>query len=260
MAMAPKNAPVVLQVNELRKVFSRKGTAGVVAVDGISFAVRQGECVGLVGESGSGKSTTSSMIMRMTDPTSGEIMLDGVDVANLSRKHLKELYRHVQMVFQDPRGSFDPRRTLGDGIAEGLRNYQDMSRAQALECAQEMLRHVGLPAEFAQRFAREVSGGQCQRAAIARAMALRPKLLICDEATSALDVTVQQSIVELLGAVREETGMAMLFICHDIALAQTMCDCILVMERGRIVEQGNAREVISNPRHPYTKQLVDSVL
>lgn len=260
MGMAPENAPVVLQVNELKKVFSRKGTADVVAVDGISFEVRAGECVGLVGESGSGKSTTSSMIMRMTDPTSGEIVLDGVNVANLPKKQLKELYRHVQMVFQDPCGSFDPRRTLGDGIAEGLRNYKGASRAQALEQAREMLQHVGLPADFSERFAREVSGGQRQRAAIARAMVLQPKLLICDEATSALDVTVQQSIVELLGRMRRETGMAMLFICHDIALAQTICDRILVMEHGKIVEQGDARQVISNPQHPYTKQLVDSVL
>lgn len=119
---------------------------------------------------------------------------------------------------------------------------------------------MGLPAEFAHRFAREVSGGQCQRAAIARAIALQPKLLVCDEATSALDATVQQSILELLGDIRKETGMAVLFICHDIALAQSICNRILVMERGRIVEQGDAREVIGNPQHPYTKQLVDSVL
>lgn len=134
MVMTSENAPVVLQVSELRKVFSRKGTEDVVAVDGVSFTIHQGECMGLVGESGSGKSTTSSMIMRMVDPSSGEIVLDGIDVVNLPRKRLKELYRHVQMVFQDPRGSFDPRRTLGDGIAEGLRNYQ-ACRAHRLSTA-----------------------------------------------------------------------------------------------------------------------------
>lgn len=253
-------APVVLQVNDLRKVFSRKGTDDVVAVDGSSFSLRAGECVGLVGESGSGKSTTSSLIMRMIEPTAGKVMLDGVDVFALPTRKLSDLYRHVQMVFQDPRGSFDPRRTLGAGIAEGLRNYRGMSRTAALARAKELLEHVGLPAEFSKRYAREVSGGQCQRAAIARAIALEPKLLICDEATSALDVTVQQGIVSLLGRLRAESGMAVLFVCHDIALAQQMCDRILVMAGGKIVESGDAHTVISNPQHPYTRQLVDSVL
>jgi peptide/nickel transport system ATP-binding protein len=166
----------------------------------------------------------------------------------------------MQMVFQNPVDSFDPRCTLGDGISESLINH-GRSREQAKKITENLLALCGLPAEFADRYPHEVSGGQCQRAAIARALAIKPKLLICDEATSALDVTVQQEIIELLGRLRrEQDGLAILFISHDIALVQQFCDRVLVMYRGRIVEQGKPDDVIRDPQDPYTRKLIESIL
>lgn len=163
------------------------------------------------------------------------------------------------MVFQDPVSSFDPRRTLGDGIGESLRNH-GMSREEARKRAELLLEQCGLTEEFARRYPHEVSGGQCQRAAIARALAIEPQLLICDEATSALDVTVQKQIMELLDRMRKEKNLTILFICHNLALVQSFCDQILVMKQGKIVEEGKPEEVIRHPQHAYTKQLVESVL
>lgn len=253
-------APIILEVRDLLKVFRCNGRSDVVAVDGISFSVRAGECVGVVGESGSGKSTMVGMIMRLIDATSGQVLVDGRDVLALHGRQVRELYRDVQMVFQNPVGSFDPRQTLVQGVAEGMRNLRGVSRAQAALRAEELLARCGLPVELANRHAREVSGGQCQRAAIARALAASPKLLVLDEATSALDVTVQKQILDLLFDIRQKTGMAMLFICHDIALTQAICDRVMVMRKGAIVERGSVDEVIGNPQHPYTLQLIESLL
>ena len=175
------------------------------------------------------------------------------------RKQKKELYRKVQMVFQTPQDSFDPRRTLGDGIMEGMLN-QGMRRKQAKERMKELLSMVELDGSFAGRYPHEVSGGQCQRAAIARALGVSPRLLICDEATSALDVTVQAQIIALLQKLREEMGLSVLMICHDLALVQNFCDFVLVMYDGKIVEQGTPDEVILYPKQEYTRILVDSVL
>lgn len=260
MDPASDGQDVILAVDGLTKVFRRHGKPDIVACKDVGFRVRKGECLGIVGESGSGKSTIASMIVRMNRPTSGSIVLDGTDVAACHGRQLRELYCKVQMVFQNPAGSFDPRRTLESGVAEGMRNYRGMGRHEALEKARKLLEDCGLPAELGRRYAREVSGGQCQRAAIARAIALEPKLLICDEATSALDVTVQEQIMKLLKRIRKNSGMAMLFICHDIALAQEICDGIIVMHDGVIVERGSADEVIRNPRHVYTKTLIGAVL
>lgn len=170
-------------------------------------------------------------------------------------------YQKMQMVFQTPADSFDPRRTLGDGIGESLRNA-GMSAKDARREVERLLEKCGLPAEFANRYPHQVSGGQCQRAAIARAIAIKPRLLICDEATSALDVTIQAEILELLNQLRGQqgAGLSILFICHDIALVQKFCDRVLVMYHGRIVEQGNPDAVIQNPQNDYTKRLIDSVL
>lgn len=251
----------ILSVHDLTKTFSRPGQSKLTAVDHISFDLLPGECLGIIGESGSGKSTTVNLITRLLDATAGTILLDGEDITRKTGRALRKVYQKMQMVFQTPADSFDPRRTLGDGIGESLRNG-GMSRKETPAEVARFLERCGLPASFAGRYPYAVSGGQCQRAAIARALAIRPKLLICDEATSALDVTVQKEILELLNMLRREQGRALsiLFICHDISLVQQFCDRVLVMYQGKIVEQGTPDEVICHPQNDYTKRLIDSVL
>lgn len=249
----------ILEVKNLTKEFRRSKHEGFVAVDDVSFALHEGECLGLVGESGSGKSTTVRMITRLLDATKGSVFLDGQDVTHVKGKELRTVYQKLQMVFQSPAGSFDARRTLGDSIGESLRN-SGMTAAETKERVKKLLRRCELPEDFAKRYPHEVSGGQCQRAAIARAIAISPKLLVCDEATSALDVTVQKQIIELLRDLQKETNMAYLFICHDLALVQQFCDRVLVMHKGEIVEQGTPDEVIWHPKDIYTKNLIHAVL
>ena len=251
----------VLSVHDLTKTFSRPGQRALTAVDHISFDLLPGECLGIIGESGSGKSTTVNLITRLLDATAGRIILDGEDITRKTGRALRKVYQKMQMVFQTPGDSFDPRRTLGDGIGESLRNG-GMSKKETAAEAARLLERCGLCASFSERYPHEVSGGQCQRAAIARALAIRPKLLICDEATSALDVTVQKEILELLNALRREQDRALsiLFICHDISLVQQFCDRVLVMYQGKIVEQGTPDDVICHPKNDYTKRLIDSVL
>ena len=211
--------------------------------DGVSFHIGKGECLGLAGESGCGKSTIAKIITRLIMPEEGSVRLDG----------------KVQMVFQTPQDSFDPRRTLGDGIMEGMRN-QGMGKKQAKERACEMLDLVELDRRFFYRYPHEASGGECQRAAIARALAVEPQLLICDEATSALDVTVQAQIAALLKRLQEENGMSLLLISHDLALVQYLCSRVLIMYQGKIIEEGIPDEVIQNPRESYTRLLVEAIL
>lgn len=249
----------LISVNNLKKIFFRNGKAVLTAVDNVSFALYPGESLGIVGESGSGKSTLAKAIARLTDVTSGSIQVDGRDITSLKGNALQSVYDNIQMVFQSPAGSFDPRRTLGDGIGESLRN-RGLSRRETEVRVTKLLNQCGLSAEFAVRYPHEVSGGQCQRAAIARAIAIQPKVLICDEATSALDVTVQKQILDLLRTLQAESGMSYLFICHDLALVQQFCNRVLVMYQGKIIEQGTPDAIIQHPQETYTKQLVDAVL
>ena len=251
----------ILKVESLTKIFSRSGQEDFTAVNSISFALAPGECLGIIGESGSGKTTLVNLITRLLDATDGTIYLDGEEITHLKGKNLRRVYQKMQMVFQTPTESFDPRRTLGDGIGESLRNI-GMSRKETREEVERLLGKCGLPADFADRYPHQVSGGQCQRAAIARALAVKPKLLICDEATSALDVTLQKEILNLLNDLRAGQGdnLSILFICHDISLVQQFCDWVVVMYRGSIVEEGTTNAVIGNPRNEYTKRLIDSIL
>lgn len=248
----------ILQVSHLKKVFHQRGKRDVPAVSDISFSLYPGEILGIVGESGSGKSTVAKLITRLVDPTEGEIILDGQDITHLKGTALKDAYGKMQMVFQNPVGSFDPRRTLGDGIGESLRN-KGMSKAERRKKAAELLEQCGLDASYGERYPHQVSGGQCQRAAIARALAVDPRVLICDEATSALDVTVQKRVIQLLQTLKENKNLSYVFICHNLALVQEFCDRILVMKDGKVVEEGIPDEVIWNPKEEYTKMLVDSV-
>ena len=240
----------LLEIKNLTKRF-QDGDQEFAVVDDVSFSVLPGECVGLVGESGCGKSTIARMITHLKKPDAGSVLLEGEETVFLKGK--------VQMVFQNPQASFDPRRTLGDGIMESMRN-QGMKKEEARQRMEALLAMVELSAEYGKRYPHEVSGGQCQRAAIARALAVKPKLLICDEATSALDVTVQAQIVKLLQKLQKETGVAILLICHDLALVQAMCDHVLVMYQGKIIEEGTPDQVIGEPREEYTKALVEAAL
>ena len=251
---------VLVEVNHLNVTYG-SGKKAYEAVQDANFKIYKGETFGLVGESGSGKTTAVNMIARLVDVTSGSILLDGEDITHLKGKALRAVYKTMQMVFQTPVDSFDPRRTLGDGIGESLRNA-GLSQKKTREKVEALLKNCGLPPEYAGRYPHQVSGGQCQRAAIARALAIAPRLLICDEITSALDVTVQKEILELLNTLRTQQGrgLSILFISHDISLVQQFCDRVLVMYRGEIVEEGTPDEVIRNPKNDYTKRLIDSVL
>lgn len=249
----------ILKVEHLTKTFISQGRENYTAVDDVNFSMDYGEKLAIIGESGSGKTTIVNMITRLLDVTSGTVYMDGEEITNLSGKALKPVYQKMQMVFQTPTESFDPRQTLGSGVAESLINH-GMRRKEAMKEAENLLELCGLKKEFSKRYPHEVSGGQCQRAAIARAIAIKPKLLILDEATSALDVTVQKEILELLEELREERGMSYLFICHDIALVQNFCDRVLVMHQGKIIEEGSPDEVIRHPKEAYTRRLIESVL
>ena len=254
-------AQPILKVDNLTKIFTRKGQPDFTAVDHVGFELYPGECLGLIGESGSGKTTVVNMITRLLDATEGSVVLDGENITKLSGRELRRAYTNMQMVFQTPTDSFDPRCTLGDGIGESLRN-QGLTRADTKKEVAWLLTECGLTPEFADRYPHQVSGGQCQRAAIARALAVKPKLLICDEATSSLDVTIQKEIIALLNELRWQHGsnLSILFICHDIALVQQFCNRVLVLYKGKIVEQGAPDEVIRNPQDLYTKRLIDSIL
>ena len=248
----------ILKVDNLSKVFLRGGQQSVTAVKNVSFELMPGECLGVLGESGSGKTTMVSMITRLLDVTVGQIILDGQNITNLRGKELRSVYRKMQMVFQTPADSFDPRKTLGDGIGESLRNV-GMSRRETRAEVERLLEQCELSKKFADRYPHQVSGGQCQRAAIARALAIQPKLLICDEATGALDVSIQNQIAKLLVELVREQNMGCIFIGHDLALVRSVTQRIAVMYLGRIVELLDSEDLEVSCRHPYTRALLNSV-
>ena len=255
------NGGIVLQVSGLNKTYGQQGwfkkNAPVAAASDIAFNIQRGEIVGIVGESGSGKSTVARCVVRLIDPTSGSIELQGKNIATLRRGALAPLRKHIQIVFQDPYRSLNPRRKVGDSIIEGLLNYGTPA-AQAMQQAANALDLVGLPPDTIDRYPHQFSGGQRQRICIARALVMEPDVLVADEAVSALDVSVQAQVLTLLEEIRQRVGIGVLFITHDLRVAANICDTIMVMHNGRIVEAGNAEQVLTRPSQPYTQALIDA--
>jgi peptide/nickel transport system ATP-binding protein len=248
-----------LSAHNLDKTYGVKGWLGrgrvVHAAQKVDLVVYRGETLGVVGESGSGKSTVARCIVRLIDPTGGEIMIDGKNIAGLGESALRPYRRDVQIVFQDPYRSLNPRRTVGQSIVEGPMNF-GLSNEDALQRARELMDVVGLSPDVLDRFPHQFSGGQRQRICIARALAMEPKVLIADEAVSALDVSVQAQVLKLLDDVRKRFDLAMLFITHDLRVAAQICDRIMVMQQGQVVEQGPTAEVYAAPSHAYTRSLL----
>lgn len=239
------------------KPFSREKRV-VHAVDDVSFAIGRGEVVGLVGESGSGKTTIGRTIMRLTDPTEGEIVYEGTDISRLSAKEMMAFRRKIQMVFQDPFASLSPRRKVGDLIAEGMDIHGIGTRAEREAEVRRLLDLVGLSADAAQRFPHEFSGGQRQRIGIARALAVSPGFIVADEPVSALDVSVQAQVLNLLQDLKEQLGLTILFIAHDLSVVEHFCDRVIVMYLGRIMEIAPSRTLYAAPKHPYTEALLSA--
>jgi oligopeptide transport system ATP-binding protein len=256
----------LLEVANLSKHFAmrrgmlrRGATEYVRAVDDVSFEIRAGETLGLVGESGSGKSTTAYTILQLLEPTSGSVRFQGTELTDLGGAELRRMRREMQIIFQDPYSSLDPRLTVEAIVAEPLEVHRVGDRASRRRRVRELLDVVGMDPGHVHRYPHEFSGGQRQRIGIARALALHPKLLICDEPVSALDVSIRAQILNLLNDLQESLGLTYLFVAHDLAVVRAMSDRIAVMSRGRIVELGAADDVYTNPRDPYTKALLAAV-
>ena len=255
----------VLEVRDLKKHFPvRRGFFGrqigtVRAVDGITFALRSGETLGLVGESGCGKSTTGKMISKLIEPTAGQIYLNGERIEGLSRRAMRRRRRRLQVVFQDPYSSLNPRMRAKDIVAEPLRNFERLARTEVDRRVAELFEQVGLRLDQMVRFPHEFSGGQRQRLVIARALALKPEVIVCDEPVSALDVSVQAQVINLLADLQRNFGVAYVFIAHDLAVVEHISHRVAVMYLGRIVELGDKRSVFANPQHPYTEALLSAV-
>jgi peptide/nickel transport system ATP-binding protein len=231
----------------------------VRAVDGISFSVPRGQTLGLVGESGSGKSTACRAVLQLIAPTSGSVRFDGQEIAGLGRRQMRPLRRQMQMIFQDPYASLNPRKRIGQIVGDPLKRQGSVSGAELRNRVMELLERVGLSSEHYNRFPHEFSGGQRQRIGIARALAPQPKLVIADEPVSALDVSIQAQIVNLLDDLQDEFGLTYLFVAHDIGVVRHISDRIAVMHHGKIVEQGSADQVCEAPVDPYTKKLLSAV-
>ena len=254
-------APIILQTTDLNKTYVSGGFFGrrrkVKAVKDVNLQVRRGETVGVVGESGSGKSTVARCIARLIEPTDGAILIEGADVAKLGARALRPHRKRVQIVFQDPYRSLNPRRTVGAAITEGPVNF-GMAEKEAVERARQLMRLVGLDPDALERFPHQFSGGQRQRICIARALAMEPEILVADEPVSALDVSVQAQVLELIDDVRKRFNLAVLFITHDLRVAAQVCDRIAVMHKGEVVEEGTTAAVFAAPKHAYTRALFDS--
>jgi len=255
----------LLEVRNLKKYFPIKGgifskaIGYVYAVDGVSFYLNQGESLGLVGESGCGKSTTARAILRLIEPTEGEILFGGKDVCKLDRKEMRSIRRDMQIVFQDPYASLDPRRTVEQIIGEPLNVFQMGTKKERKERIAYLLQKVGLSPDHARRYPHEFSGGQRQRIGIARALALNPKLIIGDEPVSALDVSIQAQVINLLEDIQKEFKLSYIIIAHDLAVVEHVCDRIAVMYLGRIVELARDKELYTSPVHPYTVALLSAI-
>jgi oligopeptide/dipeptide ABC transporter ATP-binding protein len=251
---------VLLRVEGLAKHFPARGGKGVVrAVDGVSFVVRRGETLGIVGESGCGKSTLGRSLLRLLDPTAGEIEFEGIDIRALGPRALRAMRREMQMIFQDPFASLDPRLKIGAIVAEPLVIHRIGNRASRRKAVAELLETVGLEAAAGERYPHEFSGGQRQRVGIARALALRPKLIIADEPVSALDVSIRSQILNLLVQLKRQFGLSYIFISHDLAVVEHVSDMLAVMYLGRIVETAAVEDLFGRPSHPYTKALISAV-
>jgi oligopeptide/dipeptide ABC transporter ATP-binding protein len=252
----------LLEVKGLKKYFPidqsfKKGS--IKAVDEVNFIVREGETLGIVGESGCGKSTLGRLILRLLDPTAGEILFNGVSIGSMSQRELRPFRKNLQCVFQDPFASLNPRISVGNAIAEPMIVQEGMNRSEAMRQAEELLEKVGLSRNVVRLYPHEFSGGQRQRIAIARAISLKPKLIVADEAVSALDVSIQAQIVNLLGDLQKESKVSYMFISHNLSVVRNISDRVAVMYLGRIVETASRDQLFENPKHPYTQALLSSV-
>jgi oligopeptide transport system ATP-binding protein len=264
---APVAGEALLEIIDLQKLFPltqgivfRKTVGHVRAVDGVNLTLHRGETVGLVGESGCGKSTVAKLLVALEKPTGGTIRYKGEDLARMGGRALKRYRREVQIIFQDPYGSLNPRMTVGDIVAEGWSVHADIApRKGRLKRTQELLERVGLNPDYVNRYPHQFSGGQRQRIGIARALALQPEVIVCDEPVSALDVSVQAQVVNLLEDLQDDFGMSYLFIAHDLSVVRHLSDRIAVMYLGSVVEEGTESQVYGSPSHPYTQALLSSV-
>lgn len=244
----------ILKVENLSKLFKQKQR--ITGVKNIDFNLYQGECLGIIGESGCGKSTIAKLITRLIDADTGNIYFNQQNITKLKGKELKNFYKNIQMIFQMPQNSFNPRQKLGDSIIEILTN-NGIDKQQAKIQMKTLFAKVGLNNELSQRYPHQVSGGQCQRVAIARAISINPQILICDEATSSLDVTIQKQIVDLLQALQAEFNLSIILITHDLALIQRLCNRVIVIYQGEIIEQGNTIDILHNPQTEYVQTLIE---
>jgi peptide/nickel transport system ATP-binding protein/oligopeptide transport system ATP-binding protein len=243
----------------VRAGFLQKVVANVQAVDDVSFQVREGETLGMVGESGCGKTTVGRTMLRLVEPTAGSVIIDGKDVFRLKGRELKAMRRNMQIIFQDPYASLDPRMPIGDSVMEGLNIHNIGSRSERYDIMIATLRKVGLEDYHARRYPHEFSGGQRQRIGIARALALRPKFIICDEPVSALDVSIQSQVLNILNDLQDEFGLTYLFIAHNLSVVEHISDRVAVMYLGKMVELTSREELFVNPLHPYTQALMSAI-
>lgn len=253
----------LLEINNLTKVFRVKnffgGVTETTALNGVSLAINKGEALGVVGESGCGKSTLANLLIRLEEPTSGEIILDGVDIAHLKEQELKKVRSRIQIVFQDPYSSLSPRMTVEDILTEPMRIAGNRDRLGMMQKVTELLELVGMRADTLVRYPHEFSGGQRQRLSIARALTTEPEILILDEPTSALDVSVQAQVLNILADLRKQLSLTYIFISHNLAVVKYISDRTAVMYRGALVEVGPSKQILQAPAHPYTKDLLEAV-